>query len=344
MKIVFVHFGKPVPKYLIENIIRTAELFPANECVLISDQKCKEIIEHCKIINTTIDQDFIHAENSLRHPMSFRNKFWMTTYVRLIAIAKYVVLCNEPILHIESDVIISNDFPFSKFSPLKNTIAFPIVSPGFSVASIVYISDKVIANEFLSFLSDELSIDQMTTDMKVLDRFRILNPSKTTILPIGPASKEAFRNATPEHLIAQMEKGIGYFGGLFDAIDIGFYLFGEDPRNNRGFRLLRKLDEDSYLRIKSLAFNYCQKRNFVNISHLGLEVPIFSLHIHSKDLRAFSLGRFSKLCQMRIVEQQNETGREFVLGTFLIQLSQFFIRKLKLIQRNHFFKFRNILN
>lgn len=331
MKVVFVHFGKPIPRYLIENILRTEILFPEIEIVLISDQRCDEIKNKCEILNTVTAQDFTDTEKYLNHPMYFRNKFWMTTYIRLIALARYVEIFEEPILHIESDVLISADFPFQKFFNLTHTVAFPAVSPGFSVASLLFISDRVIAKALLDFLSDELCLNPMTTDMKVLDRFRESNPSKTTILPTGPATGNAFQSTIPLSLLTQMRENFEYFGGFFDAIDIGFYLFGEDPRNNRGFRLVRKIDEQSYLKISSLNFKFNRGRKFINFSHEGCEYSLFSLHIHSKDLRAFGLTSFAKLSANRINSQNKHVVAEFVIRIFLSQLFNYLRNKLKSI-------------
>jgi hypothetical protein len=124
-------------------------------------------------------------------------------------------------------------------------------------------------------------------------------------------------------------KNLEIFGGLFDAIDMGFFFFGEDPRNNRGFRMIRKVDETSYLKLSSVKFSYDKKRNFLNMEFNGEIYPLFTLHIHSKDLRAFRLKKFGKLAEKRIRNSSFRMKREFIPSSFIKLLIPYLRKKLK---------------
>jgi hypothetical protein len=78
------------------------------------------------------------------------------------------------------------------------------------------------------------------------------------------------------------------FKGIFDAAAIGQYLGGIDPRNGKNFQGFKR--EHSYLDLDNCQFEW-------NEDHLGKKIPvmiidgdkipIYNLHVHCKNLRAF---------------------------------------------------------
>lgn len=329
--LVFVHYGTNIPKHLSANIHRTAGLFPNSRIVLLTDQTLRGLPKNCLSYDILSNTEILETKSKLDHPINFRNGFWATTFLRLIAVAKFAAENVNPVLHIESDVILSSDFPLEKFLNLKEPIAFPIVGPGLSVASIFYLGSRDSAAELISFLKLELEANPTTTDMKVLDRFRLANPGHVALLPIGPNNASAYISTLSPSDFTKMQALLAYFGGVFDAIDVGFYLFGEDPRNNRGFRLLGKIDTSSYLKINQLLFSISDARNFIDMSFNNLRIPIFSAHIHSKDLRLFNVKKFNKFLRQRIPLQSRFPRKEFDLGVFLKLTIQYIKQRLKLI-------------
>lgn len=329
--LVFVHYGTKIPKHLSANIHRTAGLFPNSRIVLLTDQTQGVLPKNCLSYDILSNTEILETKSKLDHPINFRNGFWATTFLRLVAVAKFAAENVNPVLHIESDVILSSDFPLGKFLNLKESMAFPIVGPGLSVASIFYLGSRDSAAELISFLKLELEADPTTTDMKVLDRFRLANPGLVALLPIGPENQSAYLSTLSPSDFTKMQALSGYFGGVFDAIDVGFYLFGEDPRNNRGFRLVGKIDTSSYLKINQLLFSISDSRNFIDMSFNNLCIPIYSVHIHSKDLRLFNTKKFNKFLRRGILLQNRLPREEFDLGVFLKLTIQYIRQRLKLI-------------
>jgi hypothetical protein len=87
-----------------------------------------------------------------------------------------------------------------------------------------------------------------------------------------------------------LSKNLEYFGGIFDASSMGIYFTGEDPRNANGYiRLFAKLDHPIPVHKYVFAFNNLTL--FATYNEVAAKV--FSLHIHSKDLRLFDVNQSS---------------------------------------------------
>lgn len=331
MEIVFVHLGSRIPKHLRLNLRRTSELFPEKKIVLITDQTLHLPKGNYRVERVISHDDFDLASRSLNHPLEFRNGFWISTLLRLTAVARFAQLASQPILHVESDVILSRDFPFKKLENLGEVASFPLVSPGQAVASILYIGSKSVGTEFSNFIDREVQKNPNTSDMRVLDAFREFSPESVEILPTGPNVPIVYLDSYLTNFLDATRKNLDALGGVFDAIDIGFFLFGEDPRNNRGFRNIRKLDDSSYLRLTTLGFSFDKRREFINLEYAGKSYPLYTLHIHSKDSRAFKLMKFQELAKIRILTSTQREEREFVLLAFMKLLIPFLKRRLKFI-------------
>ena len=52
----------------------------------------------------------------LKHSKEFRNNFWFTLHARFIELSEFSKTFDEELLHIESGVIIADDFPFKILS------------------------------------------------------------------------------------------------------------------------------------------------------------------------------------------------------------------------------------
>lgn len=329
VEIVFVHLGSRIPKHLTLNIQRTFALFPEKSIVLITDQNYHSQDIAIKVERIIVQDEFDAVSKNLNHPLEFRNGFWISTLLRLTAIARYAEKSSQPILHVESDVILSEDFPFDSFMGMGDVACFPLVSPGQAVASVLYVGGNNTGKKLSDYIQYEVKRNATTSDMRVLDSFRKFSSESVEILPTGPMNPSAYLQSYNFKLQEMAQKNLGVFGGLFDAIDIGFYFFGEDPRNNRGFRLIHKVDETSYLKLRLVRFSFDKKRNFFNMEYDGEIYPLFTLHIHSKDLRAFELKKFGKLAEKRIRNSSLGVSREFILSSFLKLLVPYLRKKLK---------------
>lgn len=319
MNIVFAHFKTKLPKHLLLNIQRTIALFPDHQIFLISDRKVTKLnISGLATFHFTESPEWLEIENTLDHPKDFRGNFWFTSLSRFIAISHFANMHDGPLLHIESDVIISPNFPFEALSRLKSSFAYPIVSHNQAIASCLFILNKDAAAELAKITLETVRLNPSTTDMYVLHELFTRYPEKVQILPTSPAQENAFLGVSQDFLNQTLES-VGYFKGIFDGFDIGRYLFGDDPRNDRGFSVLRMKDPRTYLDASKLDFLFIRDGElpFVRDEADQSILPIYALHIHSKNLKLFKMRKARKILRKSVSDSQKKSQRIFSIIIFL---------------------------
>jgi hypothetical protein len=318
MKIVFAHFNSKIPKYLLLNLKRTIQLFPKHNVCLITDQDTSKI----KVSNLLVSK--YHPSNAwneleklIDHPKFFRRNFWFTSLARFIAISEFTKTYNEPILHIESDVIISEDFPFEIFSNLNTDFAFPVVNSQLAIASCLYLGGSGAAEKLINMTLESASQNNHTTDMYILKKLTEKNSIRFQLLPSSISSKEALDCASSEFL-EETKQALLKFSGVFDGCDIGLYLFGEDPRNNRGFSQLRSRKYVNYLNVRNLIISIKDDREFPYLLDIvnKKQIPVFALHIHSKNITLFKLRGAKRLIAKSVKNSKKKPKTIFVLIKF----------------------------
>jgi hypothetical protein len=283
--IVFVHLNSPVPFYLRLNIISTIKKFPNAKIVLIrNDKKSSGIHSDLWHFEYESGTRSLSIENSLSHPKDFRDNFWFSAIQRFDALRLYIERTNEPILHLESDVIISKDFPLEKFIMNKIKIAYPVVADNRGVASSVFIKDLEAARKLIRFADEACSVNSHTTDMEILAEFFQKNQDTTFSLAFGPKSAHAYKEGFS---ISRVLPSYKIFGGVFDGNDIGVFLFGTNPRNARGVSYVRTSNPGNYARINQWSFEYDNLRRFINLEFDGEVFPVYSVHATSKQVTLF---------------------------------------------------------
>lgn len=322
MQIVFAHFYSRLPRHLVLNLKRTISLFPEHEVSLITDQDSNQIyMAGLQIIKYNPSPNWHKIESSLSHPADFRNNFWFISLARFIAIAEISKEWTKSFLHIESDVLLAPDFPFELFLSLKKDFAFPIVSQNQAIASCLYIKNGDAAEELSRFTMDSVLSNNSTTDMHILKDFVNQHPEKVQVLPTAPYQFNAFQNSSEEFL-NQTKSAISHFNGIFDGFDIGRFLFGDDPRNDRGFSVLRRNDSRTYLDASKLDLRVREDRDFPSVRNsLDFSVlPIYSLHIHSKKLNIFRQNHTNKSIKKAVLNSKNKSKKVFSFSIFLKSL------------------------
>lgn len=318
MQIVFAHFYSRLPKHLVLNLERTISLFPEHDICLITDQDSNNIqIIGLKIFDYNPSTIWRKIETTLNHPVDFRNNFWFISLARFIAIAEALKGSSKPILHVESDVLLASDFPFQSFLSLQEDFAFPIVSQNLAIASCLYIKNGSAAEELAKFTINSVLSNNSTTDMHILKNFINQYPGKVQVMPSAPYQPEAFQNASEEFL-SQTKSAISHFNGIFDGFDIGRFLFGDDPRNDRGFSVLRRNDSSTYLDVSKIDLLITDERDFPFVrNNLDFSVlPIYALHIHSKKISIFRRNYSNKSIKKAVLKSKNKSKRVFSFPIF----------------------------
>ena len=296
MKIVFVHYGEYLPRYLIQNLKVTKADFPSAEVILITDSNLRiQEIADVSVFRSSFDLSQIPSLGILKHPKDFRDGFWFKSIYRFFSLREYMKTKPGEIFHVESDVRLSKDFPFDKFIDHELDIAFPLVDQQRGIASLLFVRNILSLDHFLSQIVSYMSIDSSETDMTLLGKYSLNFPGRVLILPIGPYEMMKFGEQRMQDGWKESTlRNIEYFGGYFDGFHFGQYLFGTDSRNSYGISYLKSKSSIQTFPKDSVKINWNQSRNFPFVSHLDSPLPLFSLHFHNKSVRMISTPRLSK--------------------------------------------------
>jgi len=318
MNLVFAHFGSPIPKHLVRNLKRSTLLFPSHQIFLITDLQ----IDRTKFNKVFVykyfhQQDWWKLQSQLKHSREFRDNFWFTSTARFLALADFSNSFREEFIHIESDVIIADDFPFEKLSNANYDLMFPLVSDVNAIGSTIYIKNPEAANYLAKFAVLESERNNLTTDMYILRELSRDITVNFAPLPTAPTNSYE-KSKSKDEFLKMSDSLISNFGGVFDGFDIGRYLFGDDPRNKRGFSTVRDNDLRTYLDVRKLNLVMRPERNFPFIKNdsSDLYTPVFSLHIHSKNLALFDIKKSKNMIMKHVSESKKKSRTFFVFSVF----------------------------
>lgn len=333
MNIVFAHFLSKPPKYLILNIERTIKLFPQHNIYIITDLNSSNFsIQGLNYYEYKKERNWSILESLLTHDKTFRLNFWFLSVVRFLAIADFMQNIKGEILHIESDVIISRDFPFKLLSESSAKFAFPIVNNYQAIASCLYIKDLTSAIYLRDLTIIEAKRNSKTTDMHIL---RILTKIKSDSFQILPSAALIYDGLNPNDnsFYEKNNESIAYFKGVFDGVDIGMFLFGQDPRNKRGFSSIRKPTPGAYLDVSKQTLVMSAGRDFPDFYYPDSKknTPIYTLHIHCKNPDLFNPIRSKRIIRKAVIESINQPRTKFYVYVFIKSVWISFLRRIRLI-------------
>lgn len=278
MRLIFVHLGTSEAPHLWLNIRKISSDFPHIPITLLLTHRFPESSRFKKIANIEIlDEDNLSESVNfeLSHDLDFRNGFWKYTLLRFQAIADWHQ--NNPdqaVLHVESDVLLTPNFPFEKFTNLQK-LYWANVNDSHDAPTLLYFPNKHSSKWLAKQILDEIRDANHLTDMTVLYKIRTKNIDTISLLPTIPQEN---RNGT------QNETN---FGGIFDAARVGMWLTGQDPRNHLGCLIRHHSLLDSEVNPKDWIFRSDRYGNLSG-SCDGNSFPIFNLHVHSKRRSLFS--------------------------------------------------------
>jgi len=326
--------GSKAPNYFWENLKYLNREFPRMKTVFISDQnedirKARKLkLNHWQTKSVVKSWEQVHRQ--MNHPLEFRNGFWFLTIARFVALADYMQQNpNESILQIEGDVWIAPNFPMHLFEKIEMKYAFPLVSNIEGAASTLYVRDAQSADELLRFSERMLQVNPSGTDMTILGDLARNYPRDCLILPSSISqhnSNQVGNFPQDEHF----SKNLSRFNGIFDGAQWGSYIFGEDPRNHRGIRLL--FNRSSPKEVKPWDFVFSSTNlGFPGVQAKNEVIPIFALHIHSKDIRLFKRGKIAKIWAIRIQQEKGGVRREIILNVLVAQLIRALRRRWKVL-------------
>jgi len=266
--------------YILVNIQQLIKLGHKNIYVITNSSFFHNFDEYSKqiiLINyESLDEDY-DFESKSGLDKNFRNGFWMVSSLRFFYIYSFMEKYKiEDVIHLENDVTIyyncNNIIHFFE----KTYIYLPFDTFTRNVASIMYIPNSNVLKTLL---------DNYNFDKNDMENFSIIKNNKGLIKNLPIFIKK--NDMTDEEKFVCENSNI--FPFIFDGAAIGQYLGGVDPQNipgdTRGF-----VNETCVIKYNNyeIFFEFDEKQNkkpFIVID--GEKIPIFNLHIHSKNLSAY---------------------------------------------------------
>jgi hypothetical protein len=328
MNICLIYLGDKLPAYLSANITYLHRTFPKEHIWLITDNK--ENIEKATElgIRTWLCSNPLSSWESLRNSeldLEFRNGFYSYALGRFFVLYEFMQKHPEQsALQIEADVWLAPNFPFNEISQITQEIAFPLERKDVVIPSTVFIKNCQASSNLLEFLTTSLASGATPIDMFLLSAYAKYFPHRVQVLPSALTSPIGFNENTDNYTKVQISMNNYIYNGIFDSSTWGQYLFGIDPRNYLGVLILFHNQNGHAINPSKYYFSLLDSGS-IEVSIGGERTFLYSLHVHSKDIRIF-LPDSSNFIKERILESRK---KKKVYEFHLLDIFKFFsIKKL----------------
>ena len=296
MRLVVVYLGDAIPKHFWLHVQRLLDVQSKYQVDVITSNEILEVpIQDPRLLNFVYRprSEITEILDSLELDTKFRGGFWRYSLERLFALTQHHLdFPNDSILHFESDLLPLRNFPFRKFENAEK-LFWSRVGANYDVAAIVYSPNQLVSNWLDEEMIKIISRAKEITDMRVLGEISTLYPDLVSALPSTPKFNSQITNTDISISSGDLEaihKEFLTFDGVFDPAGIGIWLTGTEPRNF--FGLSKKFDTQYLINGKSFINPSKVKFHFQTGGQLfyvddGIDIPIYTLHIHSKNLDYF---------------------------------------------------------
>ncbi len=331
MKIVLVYLGKSIPNYFWDNVKHLLKIQATYDIHIVTSGyrvQCPVKNERVKYFNYKSDRKLDDILSKLEIDHEFRDGFWRYSLERLFAITQHHKnFPNEPLLHFESDILVMPNFPFRVFETLE-TIYWTRVDAMRDVASIISIPSNTESDSFERSMLEIVESAKSIDDMKIMSIIAHASKTKIEILPSISSSKSLMFCKQADELVLDsisIERNFDTFKGIFDPASIGIWLTGTDPRNYFG---VTKRYENSHLIANGVYVNpdkaHYEIDEFGNLGFREFDtfIPIYNLHIHSKNRRYFQGSYLKQLHKDVTLSQKGKVSSTIsirVFGSLLLQ-------------------------
>lgn len=284
LQVVFIHTRTLPPLHLILNYRRTRLILKQTDVWMLHDTKSRIWNLFPKQIAFGKSQREKNLEEIYKYPKNFRNNFWFSSLVRFSLLARFMRLHDAPTIHVESDVILAEDFPTQEFLRITTPFAYPIVSDERGIASTIFVRDKKSAEFLWQYSEKVVEQNPLASDMEVLFDLWKEHPEMVTKLPIAP-----------RYLCKQPQsQELSEIPGYFDGHDFGVFVGGTNPWNRRGVSEIRSRIEGSKLIFDQDSIYYDKSRKFISFRRFnGIDSDsLYSLHFTNKNPIFFTKRMF----------------------------------------------------
>jgi hypothetical protein len=327
MEIMFFHDSFIVPKYLKANLLSFRRKFPNEKLTLICNRN--NYIRFANRNNINFEKADFHNLEYINLLETIPDEYSLVRYAigRFLFIEKSLQSTNTSVLLFESDIWISQEFPFAKFKNLENLefeMAFSLLAEGQGIGSIVWFKNLKSISNFNNFMLKKLKANSSLTDMDLLWMYFEANYKKIFILPSGDSDCDMFTTNTTKIIQRLISRGSSYFGGVFDPATLGQFYTGENPGNLLGIRrlfhkLVHHYIDPSKVRIEFNGFESAK------VICANFKISLYSLHIHSKQPELF--GKRNDIALMKKFIKYNQKEKlefDFFAGIRQIRIESIF--------------------
>ena len=230
-----------------------------------------------------VDSNELHTDFDANSNLdkSFRDGFWHNCSKRLFLVYTCMKNLNlENCIHLENDVLLYYDFSNYKFD---NKVYLTLDSNSRCIPGFIYIPNYNLITKLIN------NYNYSKNDMENMNLFYHNNKDSCITLPIIKYNKNYDK-------IDIYNENYEKFKGIFDGAAIGQYLGGVDTRNivgdTTGF-----INETCVVKYNHYQFTWIKNEDGYTFPYIIIDdesIPIYNLHIHSKNLKQFTIFNMNK--------------------------------------------------
>lgn len=274
--LVFVYSGNPIPRYAVNSLRLAAKRF-SGPIFLISDYPLPIRLPGVKRLDPEDwydPSDFqLFSETSPLDPL-YRGGFWLRAAERFFILSQYMVRFDIPkLFHAELDVLVLDLVGYHTVLDSHGKGIFaPMEAPGRALASLMYVNDVQALEDLVSYTKEHVALGN---EMEILGHFIDQRPDQGHALPSDQVFDVAHWPYSRSSVPAKF--------GLIDAVVLGYWLLGQDPRNSE--RSMWNHYRTRFVRyaIETLRFRASFRGNQLTVRSKGNTKSIIrTIHVHSK--------------------------------------------------------------
>lgn len=303
LPIVLVYLGDSIPNYVFQNIELLIEIHGLSRVYLIVDKGMTNKIKlkcHPLCMIWEYESTKAVSDNEIRkyHDLEFRNGYWKHTILRIIAFLDFQIAFEfKQIIHLESDVILMNKFPFDGVA-IQSKIIWGYYNEKRDVGALVFVPSLSMARWLRKEVINAWKKSPSSTDMEILKGIATAHARRISYWPSGLSIAVNSYTRLSKLSIEKMQSREVKLSGIFDVAPFGMWLCGMDPSSNFGFqRYFSKMfieNGDSIVDPSHVDYTFGSDDSILIMSSNKAE-SIYTLHNHSKDPRYFKASNIEFL-------------------------------------------------
>lgn len=290
MEVTYVFVGEDLPGYGY-GALKLANRFSGVNLQLVGSARLRESLKGIDVQLIPLEDFYdpepvMSASNRLTSSSHFRNGFWRKTLERLFVLEQYMRVARlDRMLHAELDQLLFRVDVLAENleAQADQRLFIPFQDQKRAVGSILYCNDLRALSSVTGSATDG---PPFANEMSLLARWATLHPTFASALPTIASILDPpfYQEHIPVESLSEAD-----IGGVVDAIDLGLWVGGIDPRNVPPSERpsTKYIDASgSFLsrdQLESLQFELSPEDGSLFCrTDIHSEVRIFNLHLHSK--------------------------------------------------------------